>query len=367
MSLSDEQISQLAARIGTELTKENSLLATTKEVQAIARNVEALARDVQALVRNIPNVALKSVAPFVVNKGTKLEERAIAKGADSTWTYMRHGDKLLAVSAAHCATHPLDWGDSQPPAKKQKESKKKKNARGPAQGKDTWHFCEVPLVLAPFVKSAYFLPHVIGVKGEDVPTEEDIVALELDQETMPLVGDLLTNRSVLNWRTVAGQYSQINLQNCSLAGVGLAGIVHAPSCAWDHHKKYIVFNPDNSEEGHSGTVMIDLSQRDTQLCDQAVGVLIGEVARDGLKPRGEVCPLPDFSNLIEYKVVATPPSSEIKFNLLFLEKRKRSKKLVQVRTKTFKRVSGTDHEYGEISSSGSRTVYGVFVAPPASP
>jgi uncharacterized protein YoxC len=161
MSLTDEQISQLAARIGTELTKENSLLATTKEVQAIARdvqriehNVEALVRDVQrieqnvqriehkvqriehkvqriehnveALVRNIPNVALKSVAPFVVNKGTKLEERAIAKGADSTWTYMLHGDKLLAVSAAHCATHPLDWGDSQPPAKKQKESKKKK-------------------------------------------------------------------------------------------------------------------------------------------------------------------------------------------------------------------------------------------------
>jgi hypothetical protein len=247
-----------------------------------------------------------------------------------------------------------------------RRNQKKKNARGPAQGKDTWHFCEVPLILAPFVKSAYFLPHVIGEKGEDVPTEEDIVALELDQETMPRVGNLLTNRSVLNWRTVAGQHRQINLQNCSLAGVGLVGIVHAPSSDWDCHKKYMVFNPDNSEEGHSGTVMIDLSQRDTQLCDQAVGVLLGEAARDGLKPRGEVCPLPDFSNLIECKVVATPPSSEIKFNLLFLEKRKRSKKLVQVRT-TFKRVSGTDHEYGEISSSGSRTVYGVFVAPPASP
>jgi hypothetical protein len=119
--------------------------------------------------------------------------------------------------------------------------------------------------------------------------------------------------------------------------------------------------------------MIDLSQPrntqlgdqavDTHLCDQAVGVLVGEVARDGLKPRGEVCPLPDFSNLIEYKVVATPPSSEIQFNLPILKKRKRLNKLVQVRT-TFKRVSETDHEYA--SSSGSRTVYGVFVASPAS-
>jgi hypothetical protein len=78
--------------------------------------------------------------------------------------------------------------------------------------------------------------------------------------------------------------------------------------------------------------------------------------------------MPDFSNLIEYKVVATPPSPtmEIKFNLLFLEERTTLKKRVQVKT-TFKRVRGTAHEYREIFSSGSRTVHGVFVALPANP
>jgi hypothetical protein len=111
--------------------------------------------------------------------------------------------------------------------------------------------------------------------------------------------------------------------------------------------------------------MIDLSQRETQLCDQVVGVHVGEIACDGLKPRGNVCPLPDFSRLIEYKVVTTPPSLEIEFNLL-LEKRTTLNKLVQVRTR-FKRARGTAHAYRNISSSDPRTVHGVFVAPPANP
>ena len=378
MSFSDEQIAQLAARIGTHLTNEGrfatredvqltneGLLATREDLQRIELKVDAIEHNVEALVRNIPNVALNFVADFVIHKETPLEERAIEKGADSTWTYMRHGDKLLAVSAAHCAIHPLDWVDSHPPTKKQKKSANQKNGSGPADGKDMWQFCEVPLILAPSVKSAYFLPHVIGKMGDAVPTEHDIVALELDEKTVSMHEELLKNRSELNWRTVAGEHGQIRLRNCSLAGVGLAGIVHAPSCAWDLNKKYIVFHPDCSEEGHSGTVMIDLSQRDTQLCDQVVGVLVGEVARDGLKPRGHVCPLPDFSNLIEYKVVATPPSMGLNFNLL-LEETTTSNKLDHVWT-TFKRERGTDHEYKEISSSGPRTVHGVFVAPLANP
>jgi hypothetical protein len=191
------------------------------------------------------------------------------------------------------------------------------------------------------------------------------VALELDEKAMSTHGGLFTNRSELNWRTVAGEHGQINLQHCSLAGVGLAGIVHAPSCAWSRDKKYIVFHPDTSEEGHSGTVMIDLSQRETQLCDQVVGVHVGEIAYDGLKPRGNVCPLPDFSKLIEYQVVTTPPSMEIKFNLR-LEQRTTSNKPGRAWT-TFKRERGTAHEYKSTSSSDPITVYGVFVAPPANP
>jgi hypothetical protein len=105
--------------------------------------------------------------------------------------------------------------------------------------------------------------------------------------------------------------------------------------------------------------MIDLSQPrntqlgdqavDTHLCDQAVGVFVGEKGvREGLKPRGLVCPLPDFSKLDKYEVVTTRLSLETTF------------KLVEF-MKTFQRVRGTAHKY--VSSPGPRTtVYGVFVA-----
>jgi hypothetical protein len=202
MSFSEEQISQLAALIGAELSKENGPLATKEDllriekkvdtierkVNVLEHKVDTIERNVEALVRNVPNVALKSVAKCVVYKGTKVEERAIEIGADSTWTYMRHGDKLLAVSAAHCAIRPLKWGDSKPPAKKPKKSKNKENGCGPAKGKDTWQFCKVPLILAPFVKSAFFCHMSLEKCGTIAIHGKNHVAIHTNN-----CGDLLFN------------------------------------------------------------------------------------------------------------------------------------------------------------------------------
>jgi hypothetical protein len=276
-----------------------------RDVHGLQREVHGVQREVQALVRNQPEVAFRHMQQHVVGKGTVLEEKAIAEGADSTWTYMKHGDKVLAVSAAHCACdHPI-----------QQEIRKRKKRRTtstitdsvPSYDITTKEFIEVPELLAPFVTSVFFLPDVVGDRHPS--TYQDIVVVELQDEKSDRFTSMTESNSIPVWRTVAGQSDNIDLLGSPLAGVGLARTVHAPSCTWNQSKTYILFNPDTSEGGHSGTFVFDLQQRpETQLREQGLGVLIGETDPGGnVHPRGKVCPLPNFGDLKEYPVVSPPP------------------------------------------------------------
>jgi hypothetical protein len=160
-------------------------------------------REVQALVRNQPEVAFRHMQRHVVGKGTDLEEKAI--GADSTWTYMKHGDKVLAVSAAHCACdHPI-----------QQESRKRKKRRTtstitdsvPSYDITTKEFIEVPELLAPFVTSVFFLPDVVGDRHPS--TYQDIVVVELQDEKSNKFTSMTESNSFPVWRTVAGRSENI--------------------------------------------------------------------------------------------------------------------------------------------------------------
>lgn len=346
MPFSEEELAQITRAVSDVVDPRFTALE-----QGVYPRFTALEERVQALARNKPEVALHDLKQHVVDKGTELEMDAIMEGADSTWTYMKHRDMVLAVSAAHCACDHRIKEQSQK-RKKRKTKHTDDTASVPSYDITKKEFIEVPRRLAPFVTRVFSLPGVISNRSPRTAprTHQDIVIVELQDQNSDKFTRMKVSDSIPVWRTVAGQCENIKLLGSPLAGVGLASIVRAPTCVWDHSKRYILFNPDNSEGGHSGTLMFDLQQRETQLCERGVGVLIGEKDPGGnLHPRGKACPLPNFDDLLEYTVVDPPPAN-FEFTLRGFDSRK-----------PFMRVSGESHRYRTSGRRKQESIYGVFV------
>ena len=268
-----------------------------------------------------PTAALTSMNIPLVEKDRSQQTKSILHGAPATWTYIRSGTDVLAVSCEHCA---LAYGTKRAGCK---------------------IFVSLPQELVSLgVKWVGLLPsHKFGsVTRRD---HEDIAIVRL--EKLP---DGLDVKSLPLWMPFQVANPR-DLASAVVAGMSNTATVSGSHWSYrDGTRLSIIFVEQSGEAGNSGTLMFLLHPDGKE--PTVVGVYLGVKNKNSkgdfdLHCRGRICPLPDLTEFEEHYVCDAPLQT---FSLW--------KKL----TNTYKKFAFGVGAFRKVYAEPS--VYGVFIEDP---
>ena len=237
-----------------------------------------LERKVGSLWAANPIAVLQHLHQNVVGRGSKIEEyEAVANGGLSTWTYIKHENRKMAVGAAHCAL-PF------------------KLLPGRDKRCEGFEFVEIPEELCGRVTRVGIHQGYHSTRNEDC----DLAVVEL--ESFP---DRIDPLIVPEW--VAFDSVRPPSWQCKVGGLNLTGSVHGHSCVVGAGPVF-KFVEESGEAGNSGTLMYIVSPHDGENTE-IIGVYLGTArvkmgqrwphhGEADLKAQGRILRLPQLTDSV---------------------------------------------------------------------
>mmetsp|Transcript_20216 Transcript_20216/g.55821 ORF Transcript_20216/g.55821 Transcript_20216/m.55821 type:complete len:352 (+) Transcript_20216:164-1219(+) len=252
------------------------------QVQSDIAALPQMQSDIALLVSMNPDAALRKIQPVLVGQGSAAEGFAVRDGPLSTWTYMKAGDRRMAVGAGHCVV------DS-----RIKRSRLSQDVQGLLQDLE---FVEIPKELKDRVTHVGLCKNYMKVANQ----KNDIALLLLDR-----FPNGVDEARAIEWMSFDG-IPRDPYVNAKVGGLSLSGSVRGHGCYIGEHT--IRFVEDSGEGGQSGRLIFNLTPPEG-MQPFTIGVYNGCRRGSDLKRRGVVVKLPPLRAMRLYPKQDSPLQS----------------------------------------------------------